>query len=91
MKNTRTTAARNLVGPRIRLARLKANPQITQEDLAGRLAARGVFLDRSAVSRVESQDRYLMDFEVAAVAASLKVSVAWLYGQAEKPAPDTPP
>ena len=89
MKNTRIHPAKNQVGPRIRKARRRAIPEITQEDLAGRLAVLGVFLDRSAISRVESQDRYLMDFEVAAIAKSLKVPVAWLFGEGEG-APDRP-
>ena len=31
-------------------------------------------------SRIESQSRYLMDYEIAALARCLKVSVAWLFG-----------
>jgi len=57
-------------------------PQVSQEDLAGRLAARGVLLDRSAVSRIESQTRYVMDYEAKAIARALKVPVGWLFGEA---------
>ena len=81
MKKTRVQAARNQIGPRIRLARLKAKSPISQEDLAGRLAAQGVLLDRSAISRIESQTRYVMDFEASAIAKCLGVSVAWLFGE----------
>lgn len=81
MKHTRRLPARNQVGPRIRMARVKAVPAVSQEDLAGRLAAQGVLLDRSAISRIESQSRYLMDFEVSAIAKCLKVSVASLFAE----------
>lgn len=81
MKHTRRHPARNQVGPRIRLARVKAAPAVSQEDLAGRLAAQGILLDRSAISRIESQSRYLMDFEVSAIAKCLKVPVAWLFAE----------
>ncbi len=81
MKKTRKGESRNMVGPQIMKARLNCNPQVSQDDLAGRLAARGILLDRSAISRIESQTRYLMDYEVAAIARCLKVSVAWLYGE----------
>lgn len=84
MKKTRKKWARNLVGPRIRKARLDSEPEISQDDLAGRLAAKGILLDRSAISRIENQERYLMDYEVSAVARCLKVSVAWLYGEGER-------
>lgn len=79
LKKTRNNKTRNCVGPRVRQARLKAAPVISQDDLAGRLAAQGVFLDRSAVSRIESQERYVMDYEATALADALKVSIAWLF------------
>ena len=30
-----------------------------------------------------SSDRYLMDYEIAAIARSLKVSVGWLFGETD--------
>jgi hypothetical protein len=61
--------------------RLKTLPRISQDDLAGKLAAKGVSLDRSAISRIESQERYVMDYEALAVADCLNASVAWLFGR----------
>ena len=84
VKKTRLSIERNITGRRIRAARLKAKPPISQDDLAGRLAVRGIIMDQTAISRIESQQRYLMDYEVAAIARSLKVPVAWLYGEAKK-------
>lgn len=82
MKRTTTTSkARNQIGGRIRRARLKCSPPVSQEDLAGRLAAQGINLDRSAISRIESQDRYLMDYEISVIARCLKVTVGWLFGE----------
>jgi hypothetical protein len=80
MKKTRKAQQRNIIGRRVREARLKMAPAVSQEDLAGRLAAQGIVLDRSAVSRIEGQERYVMDYEAAAIARALKVSVAWLFG-----------
>jgi hypothetical protein len=62
---------------------MKCVPPVSQDDLAGRLAAAGIVMDQTAISRIESQTRYLMDYEVAAVARCLKVSVAWLFGEAK--------
>lgn len=81
MKKTCKTASRNVVGRRVRIARLRCKPPVSQEDLAGRLAARNIVLDRTAVSRIENQSRYAMDYEVAAIAKCLKVPVAWLFGE----------
>jgi len=76
-------AGRNVIGSRVRKARLGGSPPVSQEDLAGRLAARNLTLDRSAISRIENGTRYLMDYEIVAIARSLKVSVAWLFGEGE--------
>ena len=81
MKKTRKATARNQIGSRIRQARLKCEPPVSQDDLVGRLARLGILLDRSAVSRIETHDRYLMDYEIAAIAKSLRVSVGWLFGE----------
>jgi hypothetical protein len=82
MKKTREAAQRNVIGHRVRLARLRLKPRVSQDDLAGRLAGQGVVLDHSAVSRIESQTRYVMDYEIAAIARCLKVTVGWLFGEA---------
>jgi transcriptional regulator with XRE-family HTH domain len=81
LKKTHQLPRRNIIGRRIREARLKSNPSVSQDDLAGRLAAKGIVLDQPAISRIERQTRYLMDYEVAAIAKCLKVSVAWLHGE----------
>jgi hypothetical protein len=82
-KTTRAITERNQIGARIRLARLKCSPPVSQEDLAGRLAARGITMDRSAVSRIETRERYLMDYEIFAIARSLRVKVGWLFGESD--------
>jgi len=47
----------------------------------GRLAKWGVSLDRSAISRIESRERYVMDYEAVAIAKCLKVSIGYLIGE----------
>lgn len=83
MKKTGQQDRKNLIGHRIRKARLDASPSISQDALSGKLAAMGITLDQTAISRIESQTRYLMDYEIAAIAKCLKVSVAWLFGEAK--------
>lgn len=81
MKKTQKDGKRNIIGARVKKARLASNPSVTQDDLAGRLAAKGIVLDRSAISRIESKDRYVMDYEALAIAKALKVSIGFLYGE----------
>jgi hypothetical protein len=79
MKRTHQRLERNVIGKRIREARLKCTPPVSQDDLAGRLAARGIILDQTAISRIENQTRYLMDYEIITIAKCLKVPVARLF------------
>jgi hypothetical protein len=73
MKKTHGPKRRNVTGKRIRRARLAAKPPVSQEDLSGRLAGLGVIMDQGAISRVESEERYLMDYELLAIARALRI------------------
>jgi hypothetical protein len=81
MKKTSQITERNIVGTRIRKARLICVPSVSQDDLAGKLSALGIIMDQTAISRIENQTRYCMDYEVAAIAKCLKISVASLFGE----------
>lgn len=72
--------ALNAVGERVKIARGRRNPPLTQDELSGRLAAYGVPLDRAAISRIKRGSRYVPDFEVRASSKLLGVSPAWLLG-----------
>jgi transcriptional regulator with XRE-family HTH domain len=71
----------NIIGARIREARLRLTPEVSQFDLAGRLATAGVDLDRPTITRIENGNRYVRDYEILALARALKVPVAWLFGE----------
>jgi hypothetical protein len=71
---------RNIIGGQIRQARLAFDPPLTQDQLSGRLAAKGLSLDRVALTKVESGQRCVFDFEVPVIAEVLKVDVRWLLG-----------
>lgn len=72
---------KNLVWERVVRARFALSPRVTQDDLAGRLAAKGVHLDRSAIARIEAGNRYVLDFELVALAKALRVSTGYLLGE----------
>jgi transcriptional regulator with XRE-family HTH domain len=83
-KRRKTT--RNLTGAAIQRIRLAASPRITQEDMAGRLARQGIQVNQSQIAKIESGQRPLLDYEVAAIAKALKVPVQILF----EPAPKRP-
>lgn len=71
---------RNIIGERLREARQRFKPPLTQDQLSGRLAGEGVQLDRVAITKIESGQRCAFDFEVRALSEVLKVDPAWLLG-----------
>ena len=81
MKKTHHRNQKNIVGPKVRQARLRIRPTVSQGDLSGRLAALGIAITQTGISKIENQERYIMDYEAAALAKALKVTVAWLYGE----------
>ena len=75
MRPPRHTAqtAKNLIGPKLRLIRQSLKPAVTLDDLSGRLAARGFYLDRTTLGRIERQERAVFDYEIFALADALRV------------------
>jgi transcriptional regulator with XRE-family HTH domain len=75
---------RNIIGERVRLAREKAKPLITQADLAARLQVEGLRLERVTISKIETGYREVTDVEAVAIAKALGVTVGWLLGETEE-------
>lgn len=74
------TDARNIVAGRVRQARIAFEPALTQDQLSGKLATKGLTLDRVAITKIESGQRCVFDFELPVLAEVLKVDVRWLLG-----------
>ena len=73
----------NLVGERVKEARSKAQPAITQQELSKRLSKLGVSIDRAGVAKIETGIRGVLDFELVTIAKALGVKVTWLLGLKE--------
>ena len=81
MKNTSQPLRgmnKNIVGPRVRQARLQSRPQLTQQKLADRVVNAGAHIDRAGIAKIEIGLRCVCDFEVVVLAKALNVSVTWL-------------
>jgi hypothetical protein len=83
VKKTRASESKNVIGERVRLARVAMRPPVSQEDLSGRLAARGVQITQTGISKLEKRQRYVLDYEALAIARALRVSMSWLYGESK--------
>ena len=60
---------------------MAATPEISQEDLCGKLARVGVQMTQTSMSKLEARKRYVMDYEVAALAKVLKVKIGWFFNE----------
>lgn len=66
--------AKNIYGPALRRAREQSRLKMTQVDLAAQLTSMGLPMDRSAVSRIENQERGLSDIELHYFVAALRIN-----------------
>jgi len=70
--------SKNIIGKRVREARLRAKPKITQVDLLARLEIREIYLEKTAISKIEAGTRPVNDKELLAFADALHVTPNWL-------------
>lgn len=78
------TRKKNIIGRRLAEARARRDPVLTQDALSGRLARRGIEIDRAAIAKIENNHRHVLDYELKALAQVLDVSVDWLLGDGKK-------
>jgi hypothetical protein len=74
----RKHSRKNIAGRRVATARRAFKPALTQDALSGRLAQRGIQLDRAAIARIENGLRYVLDYELKGLGEVLGVEAAWL-------------
>lgn len=70
---------RNVSGERVRQKHTER--KITQAGLAARVQCEGVALEQDAISRIESGQRMVQDYELRALAEVLGASMDWLAGK----------
>jgi len=72
---------KNVVGPKIREARLAEKPPATQQDISARLDVLGITLSASSIGKIENGTRPVTDLQIIAFAKALKVTPEWLIQQ----------
>jgi transcriptional regulator with XRE-family HTH domain len=73
---------KNISGDRIHQARVVM--RLSQADLAARMQVNGAIIEREAISKIETGDRFVADYELMVFAKVLNVSMEWLIGQDQK-------
>ena len=65
----------NISGHNIATIRKAATPKLSQRALADKLQLHGIDVDKNAIQRIESGQRFVTDIELAAIALVLNVPV----------------
>ncbi len=76
MKQRINTNGKNLIGERLKL--LRANKKLSQRDLARELQLIGIDMDKNVITRIETNKRYVTDFELQALKEIFNVSYDYL-------------
>lgn len=81
MKIYRPDGRCNISGEKVRAARERAD--LSQEQLAAKIQLAGLSITQKAISRIESGDRVVADYELKYLADALRVTVYHLLGMNE--------
>lgn len=76
MKIYNYNGSKNISEDRIHQAR--TSKRLSQESLAAKMQVSGVVIGREAISKIETGDRFVADYELRAFAQILGVSMEWL-------------
>jgi transcriptional regulator with XRE-family HTH domain len=79
MKKYSQNGRKNLIGPRLRAARMRGSVAVSQQELAARLTILGVPMDRTTISKIEAGDRLVTDYELYAFSRALCLPVEWFF------------
>ena len=81
-RKTKTIALpkkKNICGPRVRLARTRGKPPLSQQELSDRLVKGGFNISPTDIEKIETGQRMVRDYEMLLLAEALGVSRDWLF------------
>lgn len=76
MKQRTDANGKNLIGERLKF--LRQRDGLSQRDLASKLQLIGMDMDKNVITRIETDKRYVTDFELQALKEIFKVSYDYL-------------
>lgn len=74
----------NICGDKVRLGRAMHKPPLKQEDLAQKINLMGMEITPLIISRIENNQRHVVDGELKMLAKALGVSMEWLCSDDEE-------
>ena len=79
MKRIIDSEQQNIIGSRVREARLRAG--LSQRQLSDKMELLAVYTCRGSISRIENGQRAITDIEIDAISKVLDVSLDYLFGR----------
>ena len=76
MKQRTDSNGKNLIGERLKI--LRSPKKLSQRDLARELQLIGIDMDKNVITRIETNKRYVTDFELQALKEIFDVSYDYL-------------
>ena len=74
-KNKSKSGKNNICGEKIYLLRKNQLPKMSQRILAEKLQLKGIDVDKNAIQRIESGERFVTDIEIKALAEIFDISI----------------
>ena len=71
--------SKNIIGAKVKEARLSFSPLLTQKDLAEKCQLLGFEFDRLTVLRIENGKRFVTDYEVFALSKALNKNLDYFF------------
>ena len=74
-KNKSKSGKNNICGEKVCFLRKQAKPKMSQRILAENLQLEGIDVDKNAIQRIESGERFVTDIELKALAKGFNISL----------------
>lgn len=74
-KNKSTTGKNNICGEKVYILRKQQAPKMSQRILAEKMQLKGIDVDKNAIQRIESGERFVTDIEIKKLAEIFDVTV----------------
>ena len=75
MFKNKVSGKNNICGDKVKEIRLSQTPKMSQRILADKLQLLGIDVDKNAIQRIESGQRFVTDIEIKAIARIFDITV----------------
>ena len=73
-KHKAPDGTRNLCGNKVSMLRKEMTPKVSQKKLSDMMQLKGLDMDKTAIKRIESGERYVTDIEIKALSEIFNVT-----------------